>query len=166
MTDIKTKEERSRNMAAIKSKDTTPEMLVRRFLHAAGFRYRLHERKLPGCPDLIFPSLHTVIFIHGCFWHGHENCKYFRLPKSNEVFWQKKISCNIERDANVRTELLKHNWNVIIIWECDLKIKSRREETLEKLATTLSDIRNNIYPHPRHQFVAAAEPETPYGVNT
>lgn len=165
MADIKTKEERSQNMAAIKSKDTKPEMLVRSFLHAAGFRYRLHDRKLPGCPDLVFPSLHTVIFINGCFWHGHENCKYFRLPKSNVEFWRKKISRNTERDANVRAELEKQYWNVIVIWECDLKNKSRREEMLDKIAKELFNIRNHTYSSSYYPFAEAAEPDTPYGNN-
>lgn len=165
MADIKTKEERSQNMAAIRSKDTKPEMLVRRFLHAAGYRYRLHYRKLPGCPDLVFTSLHTVIFIHGCFWHGHENCKYFRLPKSNEEFWHSKISRNIERDAKVRYELEKQNWNVIVIWECDLKNKSQREEILGKIAKELFNIRNHTCSRPCYPLPEAAEPETPYGID-
>ena len=165
MADIKTKEERSRNMAAIRSRDTKPEMLVRRFLHGAGYRYRLHDRKLPGCPDLVFPSLRTVIFIHGCFWHGHENCKYFRLPKSNEEFGHNKISRNIERDAKVRAELENQYWNIIVIWECDLKNKSRREEILENVAKELFNIRNHTYSYPCYPFAEAAEPETPYGLN-
>ena len=165
MADIITKDERSRNMAAIRNKDTGPEMLVRRFLHAAGFRYHLHVRKLPGCPDLVFPSLHTVIFIHGCFWHGHENCKYYRLPKSNEEFWRNKISRNIERDAKARAELEKQFWHVIVIWECDLKNKSHRKETLETVAKELSDIRNHTYSRPSSSFTEAAEPATPYGAN-
>lgn len=94
-------------MAAIKSKDTQPEMLVRHFLHASGYRYRLHDRKLPGCPDLVFPGLRTVIFIHGCFWHGHENCKYFRMPKTNKEFWQDKIYHNMKRDTEVQYDLKK-----------------------------------------------------------
>lgn len=152
-------------MAAVKGKDTKPEMLVRRFLHAAGYRYRLHDRKLPGSPDLVFPSLHTVIFIHGCFWHGHENCKYFRLPKSNEEFWRNKISRNIERDAEVRAELEKQYWNVIVIWECDLRNKSRRQEILENVAKELFNIRNNTYSRPCYPLEEAAEPEPPYGIN-
>lgn len=166
MADIFTPEKRHDIMAAVKGKDTKPEMLVRRFLHAAGYRYRLHDRKLPGCPDLVFPSLHTVIFIHGCFWHGHENCKYFRLPKSNEDFWRNKISRNIERDAKARAELEKQYWNVIVIWECDLKNKSRREEILGRIAGELFDIRNHTYSRPCYPFQEAAEPETPYGINT
>ena len=164
MTDIKSKEKRSQNMAAIKSKDTKPEMLVRRFLHAAGYRCRLHDRKLPGCPDLVFSGLRTVIFIHGCFWHGHENCKYFRLPKSNEEFWRNKISRNIIRDTAVSIELERQLWNVIVIWECDLKNKLQREETLEKLAAKLSDIRNHALV-PVSPIAEAAEPEAPYGMN-
>lgn len=152
-------------MAAVKGKDTKPEMLVRRFLHAVGYRYRLHDRKLPGSPDLVFPSLRTVIFIHGCFWHGHENCKNFRLPKSNEEFWRNKISCNIERDAKVRAELENQYWNIIVIWECDLKNKSRREEILENVAKELFNICNHTYSRPCYPFVEAAEPETSYGIN-
>lgn len=155
-------------MTAIKSKDTKPEMLVRRFLHAAGYRYRLHDRKLPGCPDLVFSSLRTVIFIHGCFWHGHENCKYFRLPKSNQEFWQKKITRNIERDAKARAELDKQYWNVIIIWECDLRNHSRRKEVLENVARELLNIRNQTYSRPLSSVAESAETaesEPPYGVN-
>lgn len=163
MADTVTPEQRHRIMAAVKGKDTKPEMLVRRFLHAAGFRYRLHDRKLPGCPDLVFPSLHTVVFIHGCFWHGHENCKHARLPKSNVDFWRSKILRNSERDSRVRIELEKQSWNVIVIWECDLRNKSHREETLEKVAKELSSIRNNTYSQQCYPYDLAAEPETHYG---
>lgn len=165
MADIFTPEKRHKIMAAVKGKDTKPEMLVRRFLHAAGYRYRLHDHKLPGCPDLVFPSLRTVIFIHGCFWHGHENCKYFRLPKSNVEFWRNKISRNIERDAKARAELENQYWNVIVIWECDLKNKLRREEILENVAKELFNIRNHTYSRPCYPFAEAAEPETPYGIS-
>lgn len=163
MADTVTPEQRRRIMAAVKGKDTKPEMLVRRFLHAAGFRYRLHDRKLPGCPDLVFPSLHTVVFIHGCFWHGHENCKYARLPKSNVDFWRSKILRNSERDSRVRIELEKQSWNVIVIWECDLRNKSHREETLEKVAKELLSIRNHTYSQQCYPYDLAAEPETHYG---
>lgn len=159
-----TPQQRHDCMAAVKGKDTKPEMLVRRFLHAAGFRYRLHDRKLPGSPDLVFPSLRTVIFIHGCFWHGHENCKYFRLPKSNEEFWHNKINRNVERDAEARAELEKQYWNVIVIWECDLKNKARREEILGNIAKKLFNIRNHTYSRPCYPFAEAAEPETRYGI--
>ncbi len=152
-------------MAAIKSKDTQPEMLVRHFLHAAGYRYRLHDRKLPGCPDLVFPGLRTVIFIHGCFWHGHENCKYFRMPKTNKEFWQDKIYHNMKRDTEVQYDLKKRQWNVIVIWECDLKNKLRREATLDKVVKELSNIRNRTYSNPSPLFATAAEPEATYGTN-
>lgn len=165
MADIFTPEKRHDIMAAVKGKDTKPEMLVRRFLHAAGFRYRLYDRKLPGCPDLVFPSLHTVIFIHGCFWHGHENCKYSHLPKSNEEFWRNKILRNSERDSRVKIELEKQSCNVIVIWECDLKNKSRREEILQNVAKELFNIRNRTYSQPSYPITEAAEPETPYGIN-
>lgn len=98
MADIKTPEERSRNMAAIHSSDTQPEMHVRRYLHSMGWRYGLHNKNLPGSPDIVMRRFKTVIFIHGCFWHGHENCKYYRLPKSNTEFWQTKININRARD--------------------------------------------------------------------
>jgi len=163
MTDTMTKEQRHECMAAIKGKDTKPEMIVRRFLHAAGYRYRLHDRKLPGCPDLVFPGLHTVIFIHGCFWHGHENCKYFRLPKSNVEFWQNKIDRNRKRDVKVRTALEEQRWNVITVWECGLRDKARRDETLKNIVRQLFDIRNHTHSETEPPFTTAAEPEPPYG---
>lgn len=163
MTDTVTPEQRHKIMVAVKGKDTKPEMLVRRYLHAAGYRYRLHDRKLPGSPDMVFPSLHTVIFIHGCFWHGHENCKYFRLPKTKEGYWRNKISRNIERDAETHAELEKQNWKVIVIWECDLKNKLHREEILESVAKELFCIKNHTYSRPSYPFAEAAEPEAHYG---
>ena len=163
MTDTMTKEQRHDCMAAIKGKDTKPEMIVRRFLHAAGYRYRLHDRKLPGCPDLVFPGLHTVIFIHGCFWHGHDNCKYFRLPKSNVEFWQNKIDRNRKRDAEVHAALEEKHWNVITVWECDLRDKDRRDGTLKNIARQLFDIRNHTHTVHEYPFTIAAEPEIPYG---
>lgn len=163
MADTMTKEQRHKCMAAVKSKDTKPEMLVRRYLHAHGWRYGLHNRKLPGCPDLVFRQIKTVVFIHGCFWHGHKDCKYFRLPKSNEDFWKPKIERNIDRDAKVKEELERQGWNVIVVWECDLKNKSLRETTLDTLNRTLFHLRNRTYAHPCYPFAEAAEPESPYG---
>lgn len=115
MADIKTPEERSRNMAAIRSSDTKPEMLVRRYLHSMGWRYGLHNKSLPGSPDIVMRRFKTVIFVHGCFWHGHENCKYYRLPKSNTEFWRDKVNNNRARDERDIEALLKLGWNVIII---------------------------------------------------
>jgi DNA mismatch endonuclease (patch repair protein) len=109
-------------MAAVKHKDTKPEMKVRSFLHRHGLRYRLHDNKLPGKPDLVFPKYRTVLFVHGCFWHGHpdEQCKLARIPKSNVKFWSEKISGNRERDEKNIERLQELGWNVVVIWECQL----------------------------------------------
>ncbi len=112
-------------MSRIRSKDTKPEMLVRKFLFSKGYRYRLHDKKLPGKPDIVLPKYRTVIFIHGCFWHGHEGCRYFVVPKTRTEWWLNKINGNIINDAK-SVELLKQlGWNIITLWECDLKDKSK-----------------------------------------
>ncbi|MWV47129.1 DNA mismatch endonuclease Vsr [Paenibacillus sp. HJL G12] len=121
MVDTLTTEERSKMMSKIKSKNTAPEMIVRRYLHNKGFRYRLHDKKLPGKPDLILPKYKAVIFIHGCFWHGHEGCKYFRIPKSNTDYWVKKIDGNLLRDQEKQQLLRDMGWKVSVVWECELK---------------------------------------------
>jgi len=104
-------------MAAIKSKDTQPELIVRRRLHAAGFRYRLHRKDLPGRPDIVLPKHHLAIFVHGCFWHKH-NCRYFQWPRTREAFWREKILANVERDLRDHRELRALGWRVVVIWEC------------------------------------------------
>lgn len=109
---------RSEMMSRIGSKDTKPELVVRRGLHAQGYRYRLHNRKLPGKPDIVFSKYRAVIFVHGCFWHAHENCKYFRLPKSNAAFWQEKLRGNRDRDQISLRRLKESGWRVMIVWEC------------------------------------------------
>ena len=159
-----TPEQRHKCMAAIKGKDTKPEMLVRRYLHACGFRYSLHCKKLPGSPDLVFRSLRTVIFIHGCFWHGHEKCKYYRLPKSNTEFWRDKVEQNRQRDSAVIQELESKGWRVFIIWECELKNKSTREATLRRISRELSYLRNNTYTRSDYSIQVAAEPIAEYGI--
>lgn len=121
MADVHNPVTRSFNMSRIKGKDTKPEMMVRKFLHAKGFRYRLHSAQLPGKPDLCFPRFKTVVFINGCFWHGHENCKYFVLPKTNVTWWRNKIGDTVKRDYTKREELAALGWKVITIWECQLK---------------------------------------------
>lgn len=121
MADVHSKEVRSYNMSRIKGKNTKPEMLVRKFLHAQGFRYRLHDKKLPGRPDLVLPKYKTVIFIHGCFWHGHDNCKYFVIPKTRTLWWLEKINRNKELDMKSLETLKKMKWKVITVYECDLK---------------------------------------------
>ncbi|GAA0832753.1 very short patch repair endonuclease [Cupriavidus pauculus] len=119
--DSLTTRERSERMGRIKAKDTKPEMLVRRLVHGMGFRYRLHDARLPGRPDLVFPGRRKAIFVHGCFWHRHENCKLARLPKSRLEFWVPKLQANWERDQRDARELGLLGWKVLIVWECELK---------------------------------------------
>ena len=124
MTDVHSPEVRSFNMSRIKSKDTNPEILVRKFLFSNGFRYRINDKKLPGKPDIVLPKYKTVIFINGCFWHGHENCKYFTLPKTRPEWWKEKIGKTKLNDFKKQTQLRYMGYRVLIIWECDVKIKS------------------------------------------
>ena len=133
MADIKSKVDRSSNMAAIKGEDTKPEMIVRKYLFSKGLRYRLHIRSLPGNPDIFLPKYKTVVFINGCFWHGHEGCKYYRLPKSNVEFWETKITNNINRDFLNEIKLKELGWRVIRIWECEIKMVKDRNKSLERL---------------------------------
>ncbi len=121
MADVHDKATRSKNMAAIKSKNTKPEMLVRRFLYANGFRYKLHDKSLPGKPDIVLPKYKTIIFVHGCFWHGHEGCKYYVVPKTRTDWWLNKIHGNIANDKKATKALKKEGWKIINLWECDLK---------------------------------------------
>ena len=124
MADVFDKAKRSQVMASITAKDTKPEILVRKALHRKGYRYRLHDRALPGTPDLIFRKFNAVIMVNGCFWHGHD-CALFRMPATNRKFWSDKISNNQERDRRVRADLLDLGWRVLIVWECSLKGKRR-----------------------------------------
>lgn len=121
MADVHTPAQRSYNMSRIRGKNTKPEELVRKFLFSKGFRYRKNDPHLPGKPDIVLPKYRTVIFVNGCFWHGHEGCRYFVWPKNNEEFWKTKISGNMERDKRTIAELQKDNWRVLIVWECELK---------------------------------------------
>jgi DNA mismatch endonuclease (patch repair protein) len=111
---------RRRTMQAVKGKDTAPEMTVRRMLHASGFRYRVHRTDLPGCPDIVFGRRRKIIFIHGCFWHGHDCSRGARIPKSNTAYWTAKIDRNQKRDAATREQLKKDGWRVLVIWECEI----------------------------------------------
>lgn len=130
--DNHSKEVRSYNMSQIRSKNTKPEELVRRTLFAAGFRYRKNDKRLPGHPDIVLPKYKTVIFVNGCFWHGHEGCRYFVWPKSNTEYWHLKIKRNIERDEQTYILLQKIGWRVLIVWECELK-REKRDDTLQLL---------------------------------
>lgn len=116
---------RSENMSRIRGKDTKPELAVRRALWAAGLRYRLHDKRLPGKPDLVFPGRRTVIFVHGCFWHSHEGCSNFRIPKTRTEWWAAKLARNKTRDAEVRAELESAGWRVVVIWECEVTDNDR-----------------------------------------
>ena len=131
MADIKSPEERSRNMRAIHSRDTKPELYLRKLLFAEGLRYRKNVQKLPGCPDMYFPRYHTAVFVHGCFWHRHEGCRYAYIPKSRVEFWQKKFEANVRRDAVVREELATMKIRQLIIWECTIR-RMMRDRDVEK----------------------------------
>ncbi|HRO09573.1 MAG TPA: DNA mismatch endonuclease Vsr [Saprospiraceae bacterium] len=132
MTDVHNKTTRSYNMSRIRAKDTKPELLVRKFLFANGLRYRLHNTKLPGKPDITLGKYHTVIFVNGCFWHGHQSCKYFVLPKTRSEWWKNKIKDTNARDRKSLEELKELGWNTMIVWECELK-PDKRASTLYHL---------------------------------
>lgn len=155
-----TKEQRHKCMAAIRSKNTRPEVLVRKFLFSRGFRYRLNHPRLPGHPDIVLRKYRTVIFVNGCFWHGHEGCKYFRLPRTNVEFWASKIERNQKRDKEEQVRLAEMGWHCITIWECQLK-SSVREQTLESLIYTLNHIylkdHTRQYTIPEERIMIAAE---------
>ncbi len=134
MTDVHDKATRSYNMSRVRGKDTKPEMLVRKFLFSKGFRYRLHDKKLPGKPDIVLPKYKTVIFIHGCFFHGHENCRYFKVPATRTAWWLDKIEGNKKRDRESEKKLTELGWKVITVWECELK---KERETLQCLIESI-----------------------------
>lgn len=132
MADVHSPETRSYNMSRIRGKDTKPEELVRKYLFSKGLRYRKNVSSLPGKPDIVLPKYRTCIFVNGCFWHKHEGCKYFVWPKNNAEFWKAKINGNVARDRRQQQELITMGWNVLVIWECELKANVR-DETLTKL---------------------------------
>jgi DNA mismatch endonuclease (patch repair protein) len=127
-------QERSERMSRVRSKDTKPELVVRRLVHRLGFRYRLHDRKLPGQPDMVFAGKKSVIFVHGCFWHRHKDCSLCRLPKSKLEFWKPKLEENRRRDSRNERKLRKEGWRVLVVWECEVAdhegLKSRILEFL------------------------------------
>lgn len=136
MTDVHDKKTRSYNMSQIKGKNTKPEMIVREFLFSKGFRYRIHVNKLPGKPDIVLPKYKTVIFVNGCFWHGHYNCKDFVIPKSRTEWWIKKIERNKQLDCDNFQALTILGWKVLTIFECELK-KNNRDKTLNELVINI-----------------------------
>lgn len=130
--DVHDKKTRSYNMSRIKDKNTRPEEIVRKYLFSKGFRYRKNDKRLPGTPDIVLPKYKTVIFVNGCFWHGHKDCRYFVIPKTNTDFWLNKINTNIERDKRKQEALKELGWNVIVVWECELK-KQTKEFALKTI---------------------------------
>jgi len=125
-------EQRSRNMSAIKSKNTKPEIKVRKVLHSMGYRFRLHSKDLPGSPDIVLPKYKTVIFVHGCFWHRHENCKYASTPKTRKEFWNKKFTENKKRDSEIQEKIKILDWRSVVIWECETKnIENLRDKIID-----------------------------------
>lgn len=137
MVDIKSPEARSYNMSKIRGKDTKPELVVRKFLFKNGFRYRIHNEKLPGKPDIVLQKYRTVIFVNGCFWHGHADCKYFKIPTTNKEFWVNKIAKTKEQDERNIEELKLSGYHVITIWECNLRSQDIRDKTLVDLAKVI-----------------------------
>ena len=139
MPDVLNPDQRHRNMAAIHSSSTKPELSLRLTLWRQGFRYLLNDKRLPGRPDIVLPKYRTVVFVHGCFWHGHKDCKFYTVPKTNTEFWVAKVARNQERDQEVWRKLEAKGWSVIIVWECQLK-KAVLEDTVNQVA---EEIRHN-----------------------
>ena len=139
MTDVVDAATRSRMMSGIRGRNTRPEMTVRIFLHSQGFRFRLHRKDLPGVPDIVLPKYKTVIFVHGCFWHRHPNCRFATMPKTNIKFWNNKFESNVARDKKNETALKASGWHVLIIWECELNV-----ENLHRLASIIDNKRELI----------------------
>ena len=141
MADTFTKQQRHDCMSHIRSKNTKPEIMLRKSLFAKGFRYRINNKKLPGTPDIVLTKYRTVIFVNGCFWHGHRNCKKYTVPKTNTDFWKRKVKRNKARDEKVMRELEILGWNIIVVWECQLQ-KSELTKTVSKVNKEL--VRNHV----------------------
>ena len=138
MVDDRSPAQRSLNMSRIRSRDTSPEIRVRRMIHSAGYRYRLHAKEMPGKPDIVMPRYRTVIFVNGCFWHQHPNCQYATTPKTNIAYWQRKFDRNVERDHAAHSALASDGWRVVVIWEC----QTRDSEKLCMLLSTMLPARD------------------------
>ena len=148
-------------MSAVKGKNTKPELIVRKYLFSKGLRYRLHVKKLAGKPDLVFPKYKTVVFVDGCFWHGHEGCKAFKMPKSNEFYWENKIRKNKARDISSEYVLKTEGWKVLRVWECEIRNPSIRQNTLENLYQSI--VSPSGYNLEEDLGQIAAEDEAEYG---
>ena len=136
MADVFSPEKRSSIMSCVKGRNTKPEMVVRSLIHRMGFRFRLHGRDLPGNPDIVLPRHRKVVFVHGCFWHGHSGCPRSKRPTTNNDFWAKKLDGNIDRDRRFQDELVRARWNVLVIWQCEMKDLSK---LIQKLEAFLND---------------------------
>lgn len=141
--DNHTPEQRSYNMSLIHGKDTKPEIIVRKYFFSRGLRFRKNDKRLPGHPDIVFPRYKTVVFVNGCFWHGHKACKYYVIPKSNSEFWQTKIQTNISRDAAIYDKLANQGWTVLVVWGCELKTTTR-EQVLSGLYDRITGKGNSL----------------------
>jgi len=139
MADRISREHRSWNMSRIRGENTRPERVVRSLLHRMGYRFRLHRRDLPGTPDIVLPQYRTVVFVHGCYWHRHVGCKYAYTPKSRVEFWETKFSQNVKRDVQVRSELETLGWNIVIVWECELRDSEALVERLRRICVVASE---------------------------
>ena len=146
-----TPEQRSRTMRAVRSRDTGPEMVVRRFLHAAGLRFRLHDRRLPGVPDLVFPSRRVALFVHGCFWHQHPSCAAADRPRSHVDYWTRKLDGNMARDERHRANLKAAGWKVLVIWECETRDRSALLRLTKKIKRIQLD---TVFKQPRPRRIA------------
>ena len=156
MTDILTKDQRSKVMSRVRSRDTKPEWILRCGLHRLGFRHRLKNSHLPGSPDLVFPKFHAAVFVHGCYWHRHPGCKDASTPKSNVDFWKKKFAENVERDRRNIRELENHGWRILVVWECELTRKA--VETIHRVANWLNQGKVCYdYKVIRHELLSVAE---------
>ena len=144
MPDVVDRSTRSRMMRAIKGRDTHPELALRKYLHAQGYRFRLHRKDLPGSPDLVLPRHHLAIFVHGCFWHRHEGCRYATTPSTRQEFWQRKFVANVARDAAVRRRLLEDGWRVATVWECALRKPDQITASTERLSAWLQSDEHKI----------------------
>jgi DNA mismatch endonuclease (patch repair protein) len=133
VTDRISKQRRSWNMSKIRAKDTKPELAVRSLLHRLGFRFRIHVRRLPGCPDIVLPKLRTVVLVNGCFWHRHKNCKFAYSPKSRQIFWEDKFKANVLRDRQRQRDLRRLGWTVRVVWECQVREVANLDKLVRRM---------------------------------
>ena len=165
MTDIVSKKQRSKLMSKVRSRDTKPEWILRCGVHRLGFRYRIKNNRLPGCPDLVFPKFHAAVFVHGCYWHRHPGCKDASTPKSNVDFWEKKFTENVERDRRSIRQLENLSWRTLVVWECELTRNT--VETIYRVANWLSKGNTcNYCGMKQHELLSVAEKKIRYRISS